>query len=379
MKIAETVIRVLVVSSVLAALSPAAGRAQDIAGPVKAGACTLVVNLSPPVGARTEVEFEINKKALPRLAADGKPQVTVVLKAPLEEGDEIRARRVDPPGAPGSFGPVLKVAKSEGEPECKATGATRDGGDGREPFDASGYVGYAVDNFAPTSVGGYANPDVGGKRNRVIGGFDFEFRVAGTPQSTRQVWIYGETLHGVRSADVDCAAADKPPVCGKLTEGNVGGKLQYVLENATSMEAYVGIRAELLTLQAGTGFPAKVYATGRMGVMMLNGKVKKPDGTEIKADHGYRAHHVGAGLLMSNSKFEGSYLEVGWGRTELFGNPDITNQWRRLKIDGVILFEVAKGTRGFVQLYSDFDPSGKSADSIQTFFGVDFAIGEFFK
>ena len=214
MKLAETVIRVLAVSAVLTALPPAAGRAQDIAGPVKAGACTLVVNLSLPVGARTEVEFEINKKALPRLAADGKPQGTVVLKAPLEEGDEIRARRVDPPGAPGSFGPVLKVATSEGEPECKATGTTRDGRDGRDPFYASGYVGYAVDNFAPTSVGGYANPDVGGKRDRVIGGFDFEFRVAGTPESKRQVWIFGETLHGVRSADVDCAAADKPPVCG---------------------------------------------------------------------------------------------------------------------------------------------------------------------
>jgi hypothetical protein len=34
---------------------------------------------------------------------------------------------------------------------------------------------------------------------------------------------------------------------------------------------------------------------------------------------------------------------------------------------------------GFVQLYADFDPSGKSSDSVQTFFGLSFGIPELFK
>jgi len=33
---------------------------------------------------------------------------------------------------------------------------------------------------------------------------------------------------------------------------------------------------------------------------------------------------------------------------------------------------------GFVRLYADFDPSGKSADSVQTFFGLSFGIPELF-
>jgi hypothetical protein len=34
---------------------------------------------------------------------------------------------------------------------------------------------------------------------------------------------------------------------------------------------------------------------------------------------------------------------------------------------------------GFVQLYSDFDPAGGAADSVQTFFGLSFELGEFFR
>ena len=82
---------------------------------------------------------------------------------------------------------------------------------------------------------------------------------------------------------------------------------------------------------------------------------------------------------MPKSAFAGSYLEVGWGRTQLFDNPSITNHWRRLKIDGHLSLALAGPMSGFVQLYSDFDPSRKSADSMQTFFGLAFEVGEFFK
>jgi hypothetical protein len=34
---------------------------------------------------------------------------------------------------------------------------------------------------------------------------------------------------------------------------------------------------------------------------------------------------------------------------------------------------------GFVQLYADFDPHGPGADSVQTFYGLSFNLGELFR
>ena len=361
-------------------LIPGLAIAQTISGTVKAGDCAVVVLLSPPVGAGTEVELQINKKTLPPIGADGKTEVRIALTGPLSQGDEIRARRINANGQGDEMpGPPTTVAKGDGTAQCVAESTDEVVSDGRDPFEASGYMGMAVDNFAPASVGGYENSEAGGKQTRAVGGFDFEFRVAGSPTSRRQVWIFGETLHGVRSADINCAdTTSRPAVCDKLTQANFSKQLQFVLENATSMEAYAGVRVELATLQADSATPAKVYGTIRTGVMMVNGNAKSGSQT-FSATHAYRAHHFGGGLLMPTGKFAGSLLEVGWGRTDIFDNEQVKNHWRRLKIDGSLNVELAGPMYAFVQLYSDFDPSGKSADSVQTFFGLSFEIPEFFK
>ena len=217
--------------------------AQTIAGPVKAGECAVVVQLEPPVAAETEIELQINKKRLPRVAAGGQTDVRIALTGPLGVGDELRARLLTASTTDDvEPGPVMRVEKGDGPPQCEAPSNGEVASDLRQTFEASGYVGMAIDNFAPASVGGYENSEAGGRQTRVGGGFDFEFRVAGTPTSKRQIWIFGETLHGVRSADINCAPdnSDKPAVCDKLTQANFSKQLQFVLENATSMEAYAG-------------------------------------------------------------------------------------------------------------------------------------------
>jgi hypothetical protein len=378
------------VGVVLAAgLIPGPAMAQTIVGPVKAGACHATVQLSAPVAAGTEVVLEINKNPVAPVAAGGKTEVRIpdqgFLSGPLSQGDELRARlRVPGSTDPPDPGVALRVEKGDGPAEC-APPPEEDMvvSDERDTFESSGYVGMAVDNFAPASVGGYADPEAGGKHTRAVGGFDFAFRVLGSPTSRRQLWIYGETVHGVRSADINCAPdnSDRPAVCEKLTQANAGQQLQFVLENATSMEAFGGFRYEFLTLQANSGAPAKLYLTLRTGVMMVNGtaKVGSDGAPSVSANHAYRAHHVGGGLLMPSGKFAGSVLEVGWGRTDLFDNEQIKQHWRRLKIDASLNVKMVGPMYGFVQLYSDFDPTGRASDSVQTFFGLSFGIPEFFK
>jgi hypothetical protein len=373
----------------VASLIAAPAFAQTIVGPVQAGACHVMVRLSPPVAPGTEVVLEINKNAVAPVAAGGKTEVRIpgagFFAGPLSEGEELRARlRVPGSAAPLGPGVAILVASGAGPAECAAPAeADVIVSDERDTFESSGYVGMAVDNFAPASVGGYADPQAGGKQTRVVGGFDFDFRVLGAPTSRRQLWVYGETVHGVRSADVNCAPdnTDRPAVCEKLTQANAGRQLQFVLENATSMEAFGGLRYEFLTLQADSGSPAKLYLTVRTGVMMVNGRIRVGDegAPVLSGTHAYRAHHVGGGLLMPAGKFAGSVLEVGWGRTDIFDNERIKEHWRRLKIDASLNVKMVGPMYGFVQLYSDFDPTGRASDSVQTFFGLSFSIPEFFR
>jgi hypothetical protein len=251
--------------------------------------------------------------------------------------------------------------------------------DDREPFRASGYLGFAFDNFAPSEVGNYKNPGEGGaSQKRFIGGVNFEFRV-GNSERQVQFWMAGETLHGVRSADVDCRNPEqRPPVCETLT-ANPSESFLYILEHASTMEAYIAPRLELFTLQKGSSFPSKFYVGARFGVMMLNDSPQASD-----------AFHVGAGLLALSRAFDGSYLEVGWGKTDAFAAPPGQTKWRRLKIDGLLSFPfvkaftdrteiLEKAPRAFIQLYSDFDPFGAAADSMQTFIGLEFDLDALFR
>jgi hypothetical protein len=380
-------------------LTAVTATAQTIEEPVAAGSCSVNVRFGQQSAAGTRVELQINKKPLAPVAiAAGSERVSIILPGPLSSGDELRAlhivggrRNVEP-------GPAIIVPAGSGSAECaESSGSAASGGDitgdERDSFDTSGYVGMAVDNFAPASVGGYADAEAGGKLTRMVGGVDFEFRALGTKGSRRQLWLFGETMHGVRSADVNCTDADnRPAVCDKLTVGTVGNpgaRLQYILDNATSMEAYGGFRYEFLTVGDGTA-PAKMYATARLGVMLVNGKVSTGPRTAVSAvqptdrqtfdaNHAYKTHHVGLGLLMPSGSFAGSLLEVGWGVTELFDHPQVKRGWRRLKVDGALSFKMKGPMYGFIQLYSDFDPNGPGADSVQTFYGLSFEVPELFR
>ena len=357
------------------AAAQTAGGAARIEVPIAAGACHVRVAVTdPPAGA--DVELSVNGIFRRRQPVDGKSRVTIALDGPLLAQDQLRVRIVTP-NAVGDFTDPVDVAPSTGAPaRCGPELAALLAGDGREPFWATGYIGAAVDNFAPAEVGNYLNPGAGGtSKMRFIAGVNFEFRMFGRPDSPVQLWLAGETLHGVRSADVDCTGETRPPVCGTIG-GDPSKQFFYILQHASSLEAFIAPRIEVATLQRGTAFPSKVYATMRFGVMMLDDSIHDA----------FDTHHFGIGLLSTASDFEGSYLEVGWGRSDLFLTVPGTNRWRRLKIDGLLSFPFpglnkiwANAPNAFVQLYSDFDPSGRASDSMQTFFGLDFDLKDIFR
>ena len=395
----KSALRILAVSLALAfsssvesfAQPPSAAITATIEEALAAGQCSVPVKLSQraPAGAVVQLKLNNNASGLPETQAGGLERVEVRLKGPLGEGDQLQVRV-----APGDWSQPVGVAAGTEPPQCQATGGSGD--DGREPFHPSGYIGTAFDTFAPAAVGGYAKSQGSGTQHkRYVGGVDFDFRFLGESTSDRQLWIFGETVYGVRSADVNCQpdVADKPPVCGTLLQ-NPDKQLLFIVDHASSLEAFMGVRWELFTLQRGTLSPTKFYVTGQLGVLMLDGQASAPAAeshpdTVVDIHRAYREHHIGVGWLAPTGSFAGSYLEIAWGLTDLFNtSPDGKPRWNHLKVDAHLSFPLSvpftdktwtSGPRVFGQLYSDFDPSHKSSDSMQTFIGLDFDVRDIFK
>ena len=334
--------------------------------PVNLGDCRVVVRIQNPRGG-DQVGIVVDQTLIrEQTVSAGRDRLTFALADPLRAGSVVRVRLngSESVNTGGAAPLVAKVADKPGAnaPEaCKAEAEPDD----ESPFEASAFLGEVIDNFAPDAVANYkySDPDALKSKGSFIFGFNFDYRLHGRSDSRVQWWVEGETMHGVRTADVDCAPSEqRPPVCDTATLGNVTEQAKFILKNATSLEVWASPRVEFHTLQGGTDSPAKLYAALVLGFIALD---------DAPQNGVYRSHHVGLGLAADAGSFEDSYLEVGWGKNELF-----SKDWDRLKISGLLSFSLERIPlwrdlgRVFVEMTID-NSLGSGPDSIRTFFGVD--------
>ena len=344
----------------------AAQTASPSIGPSYAGDCAIVVALA---GQRTgdvvQVQIAFGSLQSRVLEAGDLKEVSVSTGAALQKGDTLRLliNGAEIAGARITTEDVTKrPANRKALGECEKPAATAAfAGDSLE---ASAYFGWAFDQFAPDSIGGYPPNTLTERHNRVLFGVNFDYRAIGSDSSHLQFWLAGETMHGVRSADVDCTAEENKPA-----ECNPAPGVSYaraVLANSTSVEAYVAPRLAFWRLQKDASAPTSVYLSTRFGFIALAG-----------APRVYKNHHVGLGLLADDGPFAGSKVEVGWGVNELLSG----RSWKRFKVDGVITFPMPRtggAAQFFIAMFIDNDLKGNSPDSIQSFMGIDFDIRRFF-
>jgi len=239
----------------------------------------------------------------------------------------------------------------------------------------TGYVSSVLNNFISGEQINYINKNQEKLATSTDGGwaagFNADVRIVGSSETKRQLWFYVETLRGVRSVDVDCSNTDKtklPAVCTDPLEADIsklGSQAHYILKNASSFEAFTGLRLEFAKPQKDLA----LYVKGQIGLMA----VSKAPGDAIDN------HFVGLGMTSTSGKLAGSYFDAGWGRTDLYAKKR-TDRW---KFDGYVQFNIPKlgddaRLYPFIQTTVDSDFGG-GADSIQTFIGVNFEIGHFFK
>src|SRR5205807_510701 len=131
---------------------------------------------------------------------------------------------------------------------------------------------------------------------------------------------------------------------------------------ATSLEGFAGFRYEFLTLQPGSISAANLYVKTQAGFLTVAGAP-----SAAKA-----IHHFGFGAIATKGDFQGSYLEVGYGRNDLFAQHRL-NRW---KVDAYVSKRISKGISFFAQINVDTD-IGPGADSIQSYLGFDFDLARF--
>jgi len=254
--------------------------------------------------------------------------------------------------------------------------------DERGTFASSFYLGAAIDTFAGDETLKFINfQDSSDLHARAVGGVDFAYRLLGDenrdfPEGRvarlNDLWVYGETVHGVRSADVPCKAAagqtaqSNQLICSnKLVPSPAPGEdFVFVLRNATSLEAYTGLRWEFLGLQQQSSAPANLYVkapAGFVDVAGLNGPAKAE-------------HHIGAGAVATSGNFRDSYLEVGWGRSDIF-----QQNHGRWKIDGYLERKIKIKKKDIVSVFVQINVDthlGRGSDAVQSYIGLNYDMSK---
>ena len=294
-------------------------------------------------------------------------RITVWLEHPLMEGQRVRLRPVAGTQAGDwSDEAVVKEPDEERKAECPSAVS-----DCREPFEASTYLGLAIDTFASGETRKYLNPNApNGPKERMVGGIDFAYRLMGRPVVRygdkrygwpNQLWIYGETVHGVRSTDVDCTKNATFLTCQNALAlpTRAPDQILFTFRNATSLEGFAGFRYEFFSLQPRSLSPANLYLKAQAGFLTVSGAP-----SAAKA-----IHHVGLGAIATKGVFQDSYLEFGFGRNDLFAQKRL----RRWKVDGFVSRRLTQGISFFAQITVDTD-IGPGSDSIQSYVGFDFDL-----
>lgn len=258
---------------------------------------------------------------------------------------------------------------SKAEPQ---PAASEPASDERKDFEGNFFVGVSIDSFAANQAKnyiGYTAADSGTKTGYAAG-IDFGFRFFKRNPESRwpvQLWVFGETIHGQRSTEVNCQqaqggqASEAPPVCQGYSATTAPDAFLAVLRNSSSLEAYSGLRLEFLKFNPGGEHSANLYVKSQLGFVTVQN-----NGEDIVDSH----TKLAVGTIMTNGDFRGSYLEAGWGRSDLFA----LHRGRRFKVDGYVQW-CTKPAAGKVSICPFFEMTvdsdlGRGSDDVRTYYGI---------
>ena len=257
--------------------------------------------------------------------------------------------------------------------------------DERCSLEATVFLGLAVDTFMGGEYGNYVyaagNATATPERMSNVAGLNFADRLRGwrmknSGSYSRQIWLYGESVHGIRSTDINCSSNPGIPACqtnpvATLNPITSGAATLSILRNASSLEGAVGLRYEFAHLNdTGAaddgGSAVNAYVKAQAGFLKVAGS---PGGA-------LDMHKVALGFIAVTGKFAGSYLDVGLGRNDVFRY----HRRRRATLDARLERKITKlgAVSLFFQMVVDTD-LGAGSDDMQTRVGTTLNLDRLFQ
>lgn len=203
-----------------------------------------------------------------------------------------------------------------------------------------------------------------------VAGFGFDYRLLGGAASPLQLVVAGQTIHSARAIVVD-------DTTGGVATPNPDDFLT-VLRDGSTLEtlASVRIRRALHWLQDGSD---TVIATA-LFLKAQGGFIR----TDVRGDDVLDSHFVGFGIEHLVGRYRDSFLEVGYGRTEIF---ERDRRDDRFKIGASLNYtpgaDIEPGESGeedealpvgfFAEFWFDSD-LGPGSDDIQLYLGLFFDV-----
>jgi hypothetical protein len=257
---------------------------------------------------------------------------------------------------------------------AQPTDETSTADDSGEVLEIFPFIGFGVDTFSGSEVLTYLNPEDSGDSNtRETMGVSFQYPLFERDQDGEYkfgVSLYGQTLHGVRSTEINCTY-NQPlllnPTCPSASTTPTPNQTAiYILRSASSLEGIVGLRFEFFRLPNGN---AALYFSKQAGFVAVE------DDDDDAAD----VHHVAIGARVREGRFRNSFIEFGEGRNDLFSQ----NAGDRKKLNARIVARLVKDdtggpfkdlmTRGFFFAHITADVDGHDGgDAVQSFIGLAF-------
>ena len=391
---------VLLMSAAL--LVPTEARAQTRPldfGDLRAGDCAVIVKLPDAHASVSRLTIDDGDVPLKKILKRNDDDVEILLESRLRRGDVLRVELRS--GAPPKEAIVDRGLNRESPCE---NAVTKKSADDREVFELDGFIGLAIDNFAPKEVAGYP-PSAASTRNRRTFGVIGQYRLLGNAGDRQQLWLAGASLNGLRTADIDCGDPDqvvlcqdgRPDVSGRPPTNVQAASIQ-VIEHAETLEAHLELRYEFWTLQPESATPAKAFVFFRHGFIDLVDPVittTTASSMPVGPTKALSSRYVGIGGLIPSGHFRNSALTFGIANEDIFGtsmNPNRPNGWNRLKFNGIAIFDVLPqlndysvgkwmgfgSWRFFIALDVDRDRFGHGPDAIQTYIGFAFELSKAF-
>jgi hypothetical protein len=368
-------------------------------GELRAGACAVIVKLpeaNAPVGRLTIDDGEV---ALKKVTKRSDYEVEILLESRLRRGDVLRVEL----RSGGSPKEAIVERGLNRESPCE-NALKKKSADDREVFELDGFIGLAIDNFAPKEVAGYP-PSAASTRNRRTFGVIGQYRLLGNVGDRQQLWLAGASLNGLRTADIDCTQPDqavlckdgRPDVSGRPPADVQAASIQ-VMEHAETLEAHIELRYEFWTLQPDSATPAKAFVFFRHGFIdLVDPVITTATSSSLPSapTKALSSKYVGIGGLIPSGHFRNSGMTFGIANEDIFGtslNTNRPNGWNRLKFNGIAIFDVLPqlsdytagrwlgfgSWRFFIALDVDRDRFGHGPDAIQTYLGFAFDLSKAF-